>query len=234
MGTEKKREEMGHESTSKDLLELEHKPDFMSSSLESKFLLLQKDPFAKRCKTPKPQSGGVTDDKKLVTTSIPRSQGKVLIFLLFNGFIIVGLREYLFHSPLTSVLGKVKDFLGVMAEANERLKQDPKDYDIEVLTGNEKEYIEMDLVLGVADLHTPEAVAAAESAISSSEGVAPRASKYSGSDTEESDDDDRSGDDCNVDGSGDEKTQSGGEPVETKSDTCNTRPKKRPNIVELP
>ncbi|KAF6165614.1 hypothetical protein GIB67_021884, partial [Kingdonia uniflora] len=36
MGTEKKREEMGHESTSKDLLEFEHKLDFMSSSLESK------------------------------------------------------------------------------------------------------------------------------------------------------------------------------------------------------
>ncbi|KAF6134814.1 hypothetical protein GIB67_002215 [Kingdonia uniflora] len=36
MKTKKKSKEMGHESTSKDLLEFEHKPDFMSSSLESK------------------------------------------------------------------------------------------------------------------------------------------------------------------------------------------------------
>ncbi|KAF6170791.1 hypothetical protein GIB67_015743 [Kingdonia uniflora] len=36
MRTEKKIKEMGHESTSKDLLEFDHKPDFMLSSLESK------------------------------------------------------------------------------------------------------------------------------------------------------------------------------------------------------
>ncbi|KAK3001973.1 hypothetical protein RJ639_022282 [Escallonia herrerae] len=67
------------------------------------------------------------------------------------------------------VMGKVKDFLGIMAEANKRLQLDARDksedYDIEALTGNESEYIEMDLMLGVADLHTPEAVAAAESAL---------------------------------------------------------------------
>ncbi|MED6163809.1 hypothetical protein PIB30_083651 [Stylosanthes scabra] len=58
-----------------------------------------------------------------------------------------------------------------MSEANKRLEHDAKDhpenYDIEELTGNESEVIEMDLLLGVADLNTPEAVAAAESAISS-------------------------------------------------------------------
>lgn len=74
-----------------------------------------------------------------------------------------------------SVLGKVKDFLGIMAKANEKLelsqvsfslleifdyfsvlfhlaidvwsaplqKNSHADYDIEVLSGNEKEYIEM-------------------------------------------------------------------------------------------
>uniref|UniRef100_A0A803NUJ4 Uncharacterized protein n=1 Tax=Cannabis sativa TaxID=3483 RepID=A0A803NUJ4_CANSA len=71
--------------------------------------------------------------------------------------------------PPSQVLGKVKDFLGVLSEANKKLQVDAKDnianYDIEVLSGNESQIIEMDLMLGVADLHTPEAVAAAESAI---------------------------------------------------------------------
>ncbi|CAJ2645215.1 unnamed protein product [Trifolium pratense] len=76
-----------------------------------------------------------------------------------------------FTSPLppSQLLGKVKDFLGVMSEANKRLEHDAKDhpekYDIEGLTGKESKVIEMDLMLGVADLHTPEAVDAAESAI---------------------------------------------------------------------
>ncbi|KAM1031169.1 hypothetical protein TB2_034438 [Malus domestica] len=70
--------------------------------------------------------------------------------------------------PKSQVLGQVRDFLGVISEANERLKQDAKDnpenYDIEVLTGNESQVVNMELMLGVADLQTPEAVAAAESA----------------------------------------------------------------------
>jgi len=74
-------------------------------------------------------------------------------------------------APKSQVLGKVKDFLGLMAESNKKLQIDamnnPKEYDIEAITGDESEYIELDLMLGVADLHTPEAVAAAESAISS-------------------------------------------------------------------
>ncbi|KAF7150333.1 hypothetical protein RHSIM_Rhsim02G0173400 [Rhododendron simsii] len=45
------------------------------------------------------------------------------------------------------------------------MQDNANDYDIEALTGNESEYIEMDLMLGIADLHTPEALAAAESAI---------------------------------------------------------------------
>ncbi|KAJ4716082.1 DVA-1 polyprotein [Melia azedarach] len=71
--------------------------------------------------------------------------------------------------PKSQVLDKVKDFLGVISEANKRLQLDAKDsaqdYDIEVLTGNESEVIEMDLMLGITDLHTPEAVGAAEAAI---------------------------------------------------------------------
>ncbi|XP_078432280.1 uncharacterized protein LOC144703874 isoform X2 [Wolffia australiana] len=69
----------------------------------------------------------------------------------------------------SSVLGRVKNFLGAMAEANEKLQNAvqescSEDYNIEVLRGNENEYIELDLLLGLTDLHTPEAVAAAEAA----------------------------------------------------------------------
>ncbi|XP_075675380.1 uncharacterized protein LOC142644688 isoform X2 [Castanea sativa] len=42
--------------------------------------------------------------------------------------------------PKSQVLGKIKDFLGVISEANERLQHDAKEnsesYDIELLTGN--------------------------------------------------------------------------------------------------
>ncbi|XP_044508578.1 uncharacterized protein LOC123227588 [Mangifera indica] len=105
--------------------------------------------------------------------------------------------------PPSQVLGRVKDFLGVMSEANKRLQLDAKDkaqdYDIEVLTGNESEVIEMDLMLGVADLHTPEAVMAAESAIAGNQPVIPLAASSGGTDSEggieHSDDEDRD-DEC--------------------------------------
>ncbi|XP_031262817.1 ATPase family AAA domain-containing protein 2-like [Pistacia vera] len=97
----------------------------------------------------------------------------------------------------SQVLGKVKDFLGMMSEANKRLQLDAKekaqDYDIEVLTGNESEVIEMDLMLGVADLHTPETVMAAESAIAGNQPMIPFAASRSGTDSEGSSED--SGDD---------------------------------------
>ncbi|KMZ68925.1 hypothetical protein ZOSMA_226G00270 [Zostera marina] len=95
--------------------------------------------------------------------------------------------------PKSGVLGKVKDFLGVMDEANKKLQvggnPSSSSYDIKAipLSGLEnirvedssigiddddvddesEEYIEMDLFLGVADLRTPEAVAAAEAAVGS-------------------------------------------------------------------
>ncbi|RDX90176.1 hypothetical protein CR513_27988, partial [Mucuna pruriens] len=101
--------------------------------------------------------------------------------------------------PPSQLLGKVKDFLGVMSEANNKLeldaKEHPKNYDIEELTGNESEVIEMDLMLGVADLHTPEAVAAAESAISTCQTVIPLAADGSDTYSEESSADDDSGND---------------------------------------
>ncbi|RZC62691.1 hypothetical protein C5167_024445 [Papaver somniferum] len=145
-----------------------------------------------------PQSS--TSGEKLVTSSIPKSQ----------------------------VLGKVRDFLGVMAEANKKLQTDAKensgkDYDIEALTGNEKEYIEMDLIVGVADLHTPEAVAAAESALVGSQQVINLAGTGSGSDTESSEDEDE---EMTETGAEDSKSQKAGSP-------SNGQRKKRPNIIEL-
>ncbi|XP_062151841.1 uncharacterized protein LOC133860210 isoform X1 [Alnus glutinosa] len=103
--------------------------------------------------------------------------------------------------PKSEVFGKVKDFLGIISAANERLQLGAKDnsenYDIEVLTGNESEIIEMDLMLGVADLHTPEAVAVAESTIASYQPIIPLAASSSGTDSEDSsdvDEDDDNGD----------------------------------------
>ncbi|XWS40350.1 hypothetical protein CRYUN_Cryun18bG0133500 [Craigia yunnanensis] len=99
--------------------------------------------------------------------------------------------------PKSQVLGKVIDFLGVMEEANKRLELDAKNnsqaYDIEVLNGNDSEVIELDLMLGVADLHTPEALAAAESAIAGNQPSITVAGSNSGTESddtsEESDND---------------------------------------------
>ncbi|ESR35964.1 hypothetical protein CICLE_v10029295mg [Citrus x clementina] len=140
--------------------------------------------------------------------------------------------------PRSQVLGKVKGFLGVISEANKRLQLDAKDnaqdYDMEALTGNESEVIEMDLMLGIADLHTPEAVSAAESAIAGNQPAIPLPASSSETETENSSDD--SDDDVE-----DNKTL---DPMnlkrsETNKDDSlsesagNKKSKKRPKIVEL-
>ncbi|KAK1591779.1 hypothetical protein Q3G72_013553 [Acer saccharum] len=98
----------------------------------------------------------------------------------------------------SQVLDKVKGFLGVISEANKKLQFDAKgkaqDYDIEVLNGDESEVIEMDIMLGVADLHTPEAVIAAESAIAGNKPVIPLAASSSETESDNSSDDDTDGD----------------------------------------
>ncbi|KAL6010773.1 hypothetical protein ACLOJK_001215 [Asimina triloba] len=65
-----------------------------------------------------------------------------------------------------------------------------RDYDIEVLTGIEKECIEMNRVLGVADLHTPEAVAESDSVMAGSQLIHPSTICSDSSDSEDSDVDD--------------------------------------------
>lgn len=110
--------------------------------------------------------------------------------------------------PKSQVLGKVKDFLGEIAKSNEKLQLDaqskpPEEYDIEALTGNEKEYIEMDLLLGFADLHSEQAVEAAEMTMS---GFPPSGMSFSSSSSDSDDDSDDSDE-----AGGDERHKSGKE-----------------------
>ncbi|KAK1378039.1 E3 ubiquitin-protein ligase RNF34 [Heracleum sosnowskyi] len=164
--------------------------------------------------------------------------------------------------PKSQVLGKLKDFLPVMSEANKKLQlaamDNTKVFDIESLEDDDSARIEMDLILGVADLHTPEAVAAAESAINGNQPVFPFAAK-SNSD-EDSDEDDDTGDDGDNDSTSDDdedKNQSdcdkhdqGKNDSELKCSVANMKraesvgkgtseelrtekSSKRPNIVEL-
>ncbi|KAB1208613.1 hypothetical protein CJ030_MR7G007737 [Morella rubra] len=139
-----------------------------------------------------------------------------------------------------AVLGKVKDFLGVISEANKKLKLGEKDnsenYDIEVLSGNESAVIEMDLMLGVADLHTPEAVAAAESAMAGSRPVIPLAAGSSRTDSEETSDSDDVDDNVDDDGnetSSPEKFKTSNSGGDNGSSENDNQLKKGPKIVEL-
>ncbi|KAG5562460.1 hypothetical protein RHGRI_005253 [Rhododendron griersonianum] len=114
------------------------------------------------------------------------------------------------------------------------------DYDIEALTGNESEYIEMDLMLGIADLHTPKALAAAESAI---QGYQPVISLSTISSSDDSSDDESTDDDTDDDDGGDgdhlpcspTKTKRSNPPEDDGSTnpSRNGIPKKQPKNVEL-
>ncbi|KAM1031174.1 hypothetical protein ACFX2C_034997 [Malus domestica] len=156
---------------------------------------------------------------------------------------------------MISVLGLVRDFLGVISEANERLKQDAKDnpenYDIEVLNGNESQVVNMELMLGVADLQTPEAVAAAESAIR--RGI--RGSSDDDSSSDDSDNEDGSDDSSSNDNDAEDsdeikddtidkedkkttsharlKTRKSDKDNSMSEDAGNNRSQKRPKIAEL-
>ncbi|KAF7840704.1 bone sialoprotein 2 [Senna tora] len=152
------------------------------------------------------------------------------------------LQGFLNQRMLVGILGKVKNFLGVMSEANQQLelnaKENPRNYDIEELTGNESEVIEMDLMLGVADLHTPEAVAAAESAISGFQPVIPLAADSSETDSDESSSDDEDNESSDDEDDDETKSSPVKRPISGK-DSANSKQKgnhhtkKRPKIVEL-
>ncbi|XP_057791757.1 uncharacterized protein LOC131008742 [Salvia miltiorrhiza] len=144
--------------------------------------------------------------------------------------------------PKSQFLGKVKDFLGVLSESNKKLMEDAKErpdsYDIEVISGDESKYIEMDLMLGIADLHTPEAVAAAESAMAGYRPPVRMAESSSRSEDEDSSDDE---DDAEEDGNHEQDTEAGSESVKLGlkvgdslcQESKKQKPKKRPKIVEL-
>uniref|UniRef100_A0A5B6Z243 Uncharacterized protein n=1 Tax=Davidia involucrata TaxID=16924 RepID=A0A5B6Z243_DAVIN len=192
--------------SSKVLLDLEGKKS-SSSSIESTLLVCKNNDFLlSQATKPHPSDGNP------VSASVPKSQ---------------------------AVLGRVKNFLGVISEANKRLQLDAeencKDYDIEVLTGNESEYIEMDLMLGVADLHTPEAVAAAESAIVGYQPVIPLATNGTESeDSSDDSDDDSDGNDNDDTCSPTKFKRSKPAVVNSSSEALrNCRSKKRPKIFEL-
>ncbi|CAI9754488.1 unnamed protein product [Fraxinus pennsylvanica] len=139
--------------------------------------------------------------------------------------------------PKSNVLGKVKDFLGVISESNRNIMQEAKDnpenYDIEVLSGRESEYIELDLMLGVADLHTPEAVAAAESAIAGFQPIIPLAGDSSSESESEDSSDDGSDNIKDDDEEQSAKYSSKASEKDSSKASRNQKSRKRPNIVEL-
>ncbi|XP_074294859.1 uncharacterized protein LOC141622761 [Silene latifolia] len=163
----------------------------------------------------------------------PPSSFKDSALLVFGNTKTSAQEKPSFAAPIPSssqVLGKVKDFLGVISEANKNLelkaKDNPEEYNIENLNGNESELIEMDLMLGVADLHTPEAMAAAEAAITGNQRVL---DLYKNDDSSESDSDDEDDDD---DDEGDnDETMTGDGSVKQQSEN---NKRKRANIVVLP
>lgn len=111
--------------------------------------------------------------------------------------------------PKSQVLDKLRDFLPVMSEANKKLQlaamDNTKVFDIESLEDNDSPHIEMDLMLGVADLNTPEAIVAAESAINGNQPVLSFAPTSESSDS--SDEDER--DDNHSESTSDDEEQSG-------------------------
>ncbi|KAJ4848134.1 hypothetical protein Tsubulata_034834 [Turnera subulata] len=113
------------------------------------------------------------------------------------------------------VLGKVKDFLGVISEANKRLQQDAKN-----------------LMLGVADLHTREAVAAAESVIPGGQSLIELAGSGSEIETEETSDE---GDESDEDEDDEYEDEDGEENNSSTPNAGNNRSKKRKaGIIDHP
>nr|XP_027074372.1 uncharacterized protein LOC113698678 isoform X2 [Coffea arabica] len=195
------------EGKSKDLLDWEENSNYSASSMESKLLFSKKSDFV-QLQTAKPESICIPD-KKPDICAVPES----------------------------NILGKVKDFLGAISEANKRLQYDAKNkaekYDIEVHHGNESEYIEMDLMLGVADLHTPEALVATESAMAGSQPTFSLAASVSSDDDD--DHDIKSNKEVGSDGSGDEEKMFNGAGENSCNDASRMQASNKcPKIVELP
>ncbi|CAN0908270.1 hypothetical protein LINGRAHAP2_LOCUS25195 [Linum grandiflorum] len=132
--------------------------------------------------------------------------------------------------PQSQVLGKVRDFLGVFSEANQQLQRDSKvnctKYDIEALTGNESQLIEMDLMLGVAELRNQQALDAAEAALAGAQPLT--------LDGSESDSSDESGSENSNDDNEKNSKDASMLGEDGSSRVNKRRPKKQPKIVEMP
>lgn len=94
--------------------------------------------------------------------------------------------------PESSVLGRIKSFLPALDLANRKLLSDIQErgadeFNLESVSDTDERYVEMDLALGVADLNTPEALAAAELAAN---GQVLKVDHSAGSSDSESDDED--------------------------------------------
>ncbi|KAL2929341.1 Uncharacterized protein RDABS01_034752 [Bienertia sinuspersici] len=145
-----------------------------------------------------------------------------------------------FNAPLpkSQVLGKVRDFLGVISEANKTLelkaKENPEAFDIEALNGTESNCIEMDLMLGVADLHTQEAMEAAEAAVAGNQRIVDLPHSRESESSSDDDEDDSNDDEEEKAGSSTGKSEKmqvdDSLPQQSESRTKS----KRPKIIELP
>ncbi|PKI49227.1 hypothetical protein CRG98_030376 [Punica granatum] len=99
-----------------------------------------------------------------------------------------------------------------------KAKDNPEEFDIEALNGNESEVIELDLMLGIADLHTPEAVAAAEASVSGYQPPVPLFGNDSETDSDSSSsDEDGDNDNENEENDGEKKKDLPSQPQRSKS-----------------
>ncbi|XP_073155552.1 uncharacterized protein [Henckelia pumila] len=171
------------------------------------------------------------------STSSPASSLGSKLFFTGKAFDTInsdsfGGKPSIFPVPESQVLGKAKDFLDAMSESNKTLLQDakgnPDNYDIEVLSGKESHIIEMDLMLGIADLHTPKAVAAAEAAMAGYQPVI----SVDASSSSESDEENEDENDVGADENNNSSLRSNGRDFLRKS-SKSRRSRKRSKIVEL-
>ncbi|KAG6419641.1 hypothetical protein SASPL_121863 [Salvia splendens] len=205
------------EHSSKDLLELEAKRGGVSSTsnLESLFVC-KKDPTF----TPSDASR-----QKPTMAPLPKSQYK--LFRVMGSCFSSGKGERLLRS-----------FIRIEQETDGGCKgtillpflERPENYDIEVISGDESKYIEMDLMLGIADLHTPEAVAAAESAMAGYQPPARLEESSSGSEDEDSSDDEE---DRNHKSDSEAGSESAKLRLKAGDSSCRESKKRKAKIIEL-
>ncbi|KAL2929357.1 Dihydrodiol dehydrogenase 3, partial [Bienertia sinuspersici] len=195
------------EKTSKELLQLEHK-DLSSSFNESALLVCGKNK--------KSLEEGTKLEGKPFNAPLPKSQ---------------------VEDP-PQVLVRLEIFLGVISEANKTLelkaKENPEAFDIEALNGTESNCIEMDLMLGVADLHTQEAMEAAEAAVAGNQRIVDLPHSRESESSSDDDEDDSNDDEEEKAGSSTGKSEKMQVDDSLPQQSERRTKSKRPKIIELP